>query len=556
MIKKILTAILLLIVVNFISSKVYHRFDLTQDKRYTLSEATFNIFEGVEKPILIEVLLEGNFPAEFKRLQNETRQLLEEFSAKNSNVKYQFINPVEEENSAEDVRHQLAQLGITPAQVSVQDGATFTQEILYPWAIISYEERMVKVPLLKNQLGATSEERVVSSIQNLEYAFAEGLKKVIYPKKYKVAVLKGNGQLDDRYIADFFGTLIDYYYIAPFTLDSVETNALKTLSDLNNYDLIVSAQPTQAFSEKEKYVLDQYTMNGGKSLWLIDNVDVTLDSLYASGKTFAFTRDLNLTDFFFRYGVRVNPVLVNDLYSSPLVLASGTESSSQYQRYPWFYTPLSVGNSNHPIIDNIEAVKFDFANQIDTLENDVKKTILLSSSPVTRLIGTPVEITLDEINFYLETVNKGPDPLKFSAGEVPLAVLLEGNFTSAFKNRVKPLRFNDHLDQSKETKMVVIGDGDVIKNQMEGNRPLELGFDKWTNNLYGNKEFLLNTVNYLLDDTGLINIRSKEVSIAFLDTQKVIEQRSKWQVLNLLLPLGILLLFGFLFRYFQKRKYT
>lgn len=556
MIKKILTTILLLVVANFISSKIYHRFDLTQDKRYTLSEATFNVFEGVEKPILIEVLLEGNFPAEFKRLQSETRQLLEEFSAKNSNIKYQFINPVGEESSAEDVRYQLAQLGITPAQVTVQDGGTFTQELVYPWAIISYDEKMVKVPLLKNQLGATSEERVISSIQNLEYAFAEGLKKIIYPKKYKVAVLKGNGQLDDRYIADFFGTLIDYYYIAPFTLDSVEANATKTLSELKKYDLIVSVQPTETFTEKEKYVLDQYSMNGGKSLWLIDQVDVTLDSLYASGRTFAFTRELNLTDFFFRYGVRVNPILVNDLYSAPLVLASGTESSSQYERYPWFYTPLSSGNNNHPIIDNIEAVKFNFANQIDTLENDVKKTILLSSSPVTRLIGTPAEITLDEINFYLETVNKGPDPQKFSAGEVPLAVLLEGNFTSAFKNRVKPLKISNPLDESKETKMIVIGDGDVIKNQMEGNRPLELGFDKWTNNLYGNKEFLLNAVNYLLDDTGLINIRSKEISIAFLDTQKVIEQRSKWQVLNLLLPLGILVLFGMLFRYFQKRKYA
>lgn len=552
----LLRIVIILIVVNILSSYYYKRFDLTQDKRYTLSEAALQTIEGLDQPLLVEVLLEGNFPAEFKRLQHETRQLLEEFASQNRNIKYQFINPTEDAEHAEEVQWQLAELGILPAQVTVQDGSAMRQELIYPWAVISFQERMVKVPLLKNQLGSTPEERITNSIQNLEYAFADGFNKIIHPKKRKVAVLKGNGQVPDRFIADFISTLKEYYYIGAFTLDSVANNPIKTLNQLNEYDLLISAGPTETFTDSEKYVLDQYTMKGGKSLWLIDQVDITRDSLMAHGKTFAFGRDLNLTDMFFRYGVRINPILVNDPYSAPMVLAIGSGSDTQYQQYPWFYSPLTVSNNRHPIVHNIEAVKFDFASQIDTLENDVKKTILLSTSPITRLIGTPTAIQLDEIDHYLQIINQGPDPSQFSAGEVPLAVLLEGNFTSAFRNRVKPFKWSEHSDQSAETMMIVISDSDVIKNQMDGNRPMELGYDKWTNMRYGNKEFLLNAVNYLLDDSGLINIRSKVVTLPFLDTPKVIQQRNQWQITNLLLPLVILALIGLIFYYFRKRSYT
>jgi ABC-2 type transport system permease protein len=555
-IKRIFYLLLLIAGINIVSSVVFKRFDLTEDRRYTLSEATLETFEDVKTPIVIEVLLEGDFPAEFRRLQSETRQILEEFAARNRNVKYMFVNPTEGADNPDEVRAQLAQIGITPAQVSVQQSGRITRELVYPWAIISFEERMVKVPLLKNQLGATTEERVLSSVQNLEYAFADAFNKVITPKKRKVAVLKGNGQLEDRYIADFFSTLRDYYFIAPYTLDSVAIDPVRSLEQLSTFDLIVSAKPTERFTDAEKYVLDQYTMRGGKSLWLVDQAQVSMDSLFERGSTFAFNRDLNLTDFFFRYGVRINPALVNDVYHAPIVLATGTEADSQYNQYPWFYSPLSSSSSGHPIVNNIEAVKFDFANAIDTLENDIQKTVLLSSSPITRTLGTPVEIRLDEIEFNLEVVNNGPDMQQFSAGEIPLAVLLEGSFSSVYRNRIKPFALDKHLDEGVESKMVVISDGDVIKNQMQGNRPIELGFDKWTNTRYGNKEFLLNTVNYLLDDTGLINIRSKEISIAFLDPQKVIAEKTKWQVFNLLLPLGILGVFGFVFTYFRKKKYS
>ncbi len=557
-IKKNIVSIALLVggllLLNILGNYFYKRFDLTQDKRFTLSAEAKEIVDYVDSPIIVDVFLKGNFPPEFRRLQSETEQLLEEFSAYNSNIKFDFINPTEKGNEA--FQSQFEKFGLTPAQVSVTESGKQSTELVYPWALAHHDGKTVKIPLLKNQLGATSEERVNSSLQNLQYAFADGFKKLATQKSKKIAVLKGNGEYDDRYIADFFATLREYYFIAPFTLDSVATNPEKTLDALNGFDLIVAAQPTEPFSDAEKYVLDQFFMNGGKSLWLMDATQMQMDTI--SGNMFAFGKDLNLNDFFFKYGIRINPNLVKDVYSAPIVLASGDEREAQYNRYPWFFSPLSSSANNHPIVSNIEAVKFDYASAIDTLPNNIKKTVLLSTSPISKIVGLPFPIDFDvEIPKNLQVVNEGPNPNEYNAGEIPLAVLLEGKFTSVFKNRVKPLKLNvKNIDDGKPSKMVVISDGDIIKNQLQGNRPLELGFDKMTNQFYGNKEFLLNTVNYLLDDSGLINIRTRQIAVPFLDPQKTVEQRSKWQTLNLLLPLGLLALFGIAFNFYRKRRYT
>tara|TARA_R110000823_G_scaffold315579_1_gene448239 strand:+ start:13021 stop:14712 length:1692 start_codon:yes stop_codon:yes gene_type:complete len=544
-----------LILLNVLGNYFYKRFDLTQDKRFTLSEEAKEIVDYVDSPIIVDVFLKGNFPPEFRRLQSETEQLLEEFSAYNSNIKFEFVNPTEKGNEA--FQSQFEKFGLTPAQVSVTESGKQSTELVYPWALAHHNGKSVKIPLLKNQLGATSEERVNSSLQNLQYAFADGFKKLATDKSRKIAVLKGNGEYDDRYIADFFATLRDYYFIAPFTLDSVASNPEKTFKALEDFDLIVAAQPTEAFSDAEKYVLDQYIMNGGKSLWLLDATQMQMDTI--SGNMFAFGKDLNLNDFFFKYGIRINPNLVKDVYSAPIVLASGDEREAQYNRYPWFFSPLSSSANNHPIVSNIEAVKFDYASAIDTLPNNIEKTVLLSTSPISKIVGLPFPIDFDvEIPKNLQVVNEGPNPNEYNAGEVPLAVLLEGSFTSAYKNRVKPIKLNgvENKDDGKPSKMLVISDGDIIKNQLQGSRPLELGFDKMTNQFYGNKEFLLNTVNYLLDDSGLINIRTRQIAVPFLDPQKTVEQRTKWQVLNLLLPLGLLTLFGIGFVVSRKRRYT
>ncbi len=559
-IKKNIGSLLILIggllLLNFIGNIFYKRFDLTQDKRFTLSAEAKEIVDHVDSPIVIDVFLKGEFPPEFRRLQSETEQLLDEFASYNSNIKFDFVNPLEKDS--ERFQQQFEKYGLIPAQVSVVESGKQSTELVYPWALAHHNGKTVKIPLLKTQLGATSEERVNSSLQNLQYAFADGFKKLATEKSKKVAVLKGNDEYDDRYIADFFSTLREYYFIAPFTLDSVASRPSETLKALDDFDLIVVAQPTKPFSDEEKYVLDQYIMNGGKSVWLMDATQIQVDPI--SERPFVFGKDLNLTDFFFNYGIRINPNLVKDVYSAPILLASGEERESQYNKYPWFLSPLSSSNNNHPIVSNIEAVKFDYASSLDTLPNNIKKTVLLSTSPITKIVGLPFEIDFDtEIPRNLQVVNEGPDPNEFNAGEIPLAVLLEGDFVSVYKNRVKPIKLQGglkNIDNGKPSKMVVISDGDVIKNQMQGNRPLELGFDKGTNSFYGNKEFLLNTVNYLLDDSGLINIRTRQIAVPFLDIQKMNEQRTKWQILNLLLPLGLLSLFGFAFTLYRKRKYT
>ncbi|GAB5400329.1 MAG: gliding motility-associated ABC transporter substrate-binding protein GldG [Aureisphaera sp.] len=540
--------------INWISSKAYKRFDLTQDKRYTLSDEAKNTIDGIDSPITVELFLDGKLPPEFKRLQIETRQLLEEFSAFNPNIRYQFVNPLDEDIDRNAIQQVMIQFGIKGANVQIQENGKTTNEVVYPWALATFNEKTVPIPLLKNQLGASSEDRINGSIQNLEYAFADGFSKLTLPKRRKVAVLKGNQELPDRYLADFITTLRDYYYIGQFTLDSVATSPQRTLESLSEYDLIIAAQPQRPFSETEKYVLDQYTMNGGASLWMVDATYQQLDTV--SGSTFAVPMDLGLNDFFFRYGVRVNSNLVKDVYAAPITLASGDGTESQYQPYPWLYHPLSASANNHPITTNIEAVKFEYASSIDTLPNSIEKTILLSSSPISKIVGLPAEINIDkEIPKNLKIVNEGPDPQEFSAGEIPLAVLLEGEFTSVYANRVKPFSLQNPKENGVSAKMVVISDGDVIRNQMDRGRPLELGFDKWTNSYYGNKEFLLNTVNYLLDDSGLINIRTKQIAIPFLDPQKTAQERTFWQMMNLLLPLGLLGIFGIFFQWYRRKKY-
>ena len=547
--KGLFIVILGLLLINIIGSKVHSRFDLTEDNRYTLSPAAKNIIDKIESPIIIDVFLKGTFPPEFRRLQNETRQFLEEMAAYNSNVKFNFIDPLAEGDDANAVAQEFYELGMTPARISVMENGKASESIIFPWAIANFNNKTVKIPLLKNKLGTTDEERVNNSVQQLEYSFADAIGQLVLIKKKKIAIMRGNGELGDAYIADFIKTIRQYYFVAPFTLDSVANYPEKTLADLKEFDLIIEAKPTQAYSEKEKLVLDQYLMNGGKSLWLVEQTAMESDSLFnPSGSAFALPRDLNLNDFFFSYGLRINPALVNDIYSAPIVLASGNGNDTQFSPYPWFYSPLTTSPNAHPIINNIEAVKFEWANPIDILGNDIKKTVLLSSSPQSKIEGAPREISLN-------LLNTRPDLSTYTAGELPMAVLLEGEFKSVYKNRVKPFDLKDAIDDGKSTKMIVISDGDVIKNQLQKGQPLELGFDRFTGNTYGNKEFLLNAVNYLLDDSGLIDIRSKDINIAFLDSEKTSQEREKWQVLNLVIPLVLMGIGAFIFTYFRKRRY-
>lgn len=543
---------LAIIVINLISNFFFKRFDLTQDKRYTLSETTLNIIESVDSPLYIEVYLEGNFPPEFKRLQNETKQLLEEFTAYNSNIIFNFKNPIEKEETRVEKMKEFYAKGMQPLSITVEDKGKQSQEVVFPWAQATYGDKFTKVALLKNLMGASTEQKVISSVQHLEFGFAEAINKISKEKQKKIAVIKGNGEVLEPFMADFLRTVKESYYIGPFTLDSVAKQPTQTLEALKKYDLAVIAKPTEAFTEEEKQVLDQFIMNGGKTLWLVDVVSADMDSLYnETGTILAAQRELNLTDMFFKYGIRINPLLVKDEYATPIKLASGNQGSeTQMQEYTWKFAPFIYPTSTNPIVKNMEGIKFEFASPIEILKNDIKKTVLLSSSEYSKTVGTPSPISLDMV-----TEETTPEEYE-GKGLLPVAVLMEGKFKSAYQNRVLPFKDNSFQATGKENKMIVISDGDVIKNQLDKGVPLELGFDKWTNQLYGNKEFLMNCVNYLLDDNGLINIRSKDVDLPLLNKEEVYKNYTTAQMVTVGLPIVILAIFGFLFTFLRKRKYS
>jgi gliding-associated putative ABC transporter substrate-binding component GldG len=531
-----------LIIVNFINQSFFKRFDLTSDKRYTLSETTDLILSKIDKPLFITVYLEGDFPSEFKRLQVETRQYLEELSAENPNIKIRFENP-------DDQRESLIKKGMMPSQLTVEEDGKLSEAIIFPWAAINFGKKSTIVSLLPTGIVASQEEQLQKAIENLEYSFSNAINSIIQTKNKRIAIIIGNGELQDIYQYSFLSEVSKKYKLAKFTLDSVATNPQQTLKDITTFDLAIIAKPTQKFSEEEKLTLDQFITNGGKTLWMLDNVQADQDSLFTSGKLLAYPRDLNLTDLLFSYGIRINTTLIKDLYAAKIALATGkVGDQTQFQNLDWFFHPLVGGNPNNPITKNIAPIRLQFANQIDTLKNNLKKTPLLMSSPLTQKVGTPAIIEL-------QSIAEEPQEKEYASGNQLFAVLLEGTFKSGYKNRIKPYETSLFKENSIDNKMIVIADGDIGKNQILKGQPTDLARDKWTNEQFGNKDFLLNAVDYLLDDTGLMALRNKTLKINMLDKQKTFKERTFWQFLNIGIPFILLFVFGFIFNYLRKRKY-
>jgi gliding-associated putative ABC transporter substrate-binding component GldG len=552
-IKTLWITIFILVALNVLGTLFFYRFDLTKDKRYTLSETSLQIVKQIENPLSVKIYMQGDLPADFRRLQQETKQLLEEFQAYNSNIVFEFVNPMENEEESMDLIKSLYQKGLTPINITVDDKGKQSQAMVFPWAIAVYNNKEINIPLLKNRMGASTTEKVVGSIQHLEYSIADAINKITKDKQKKVAYIKGNGEMNEIHVAKMLQQIKESYYIGPFTLDSVAKDPVGTLNALKKYDLAIIAKPTEAFSDEEKQVLDQFIINGGKSLWLIDQVAADMDSLYNSaGATLAYPRDLSLNDMFFKYGFRINPDLIKDEQGSPIKLATGEQgSATQYQDFIWKFAPLVSAESKHPIVKNLGGIKFDFASPIDTLKNGIKKTVLLQSSPYSKKIGAPVEVNLG-------IVSEQTSPKDYvNKGNLVLSVLLEGRFHSAFENRVLAFKENSFSAIGKQTKMIVVSDGDLAKNQLDKNSmPVELGYDQRSGNLYDNKDFIMNCINYLLDDTGLINIRSKDLDLPLLDKEKVYENYTQAQFITIGLPILILLVFGLVFTYIRKRQYS
>ena len=530
-----------------VSQLLYKRFDLTVDKRYTLSPTTQQLLAQIKGPIDIKVLLKGNIPAEYKRLQTETLQLLEEYKAANKNIHFDFVNPLE----GKDVDSQLQALsaeGFTPLMITSTIQGKTSEEYILPWAIITRGDKQERVPLLRNKLGASSQEKIEFSVQNLEYAFSDALYKLLLEKLKNIAIIRSNGTLSDIQIANFLRLVQNYYHLAPFVLDSVATAPEKTLKQLSTFQLCIIAKPTEPFTDEQKQVLDQYIMNGGRVLWLLDPVAASMDELFRQqGRTMAMPQDLNLTDMLFKYGVRLNYDLINDWYFTQIVVAQGSGSQTQYTPIPWVYSPMILSANNHMINKNLDGIRLQFVSSIDTLSNGIKKSILLSSSPLSKQEGTPKELILD----FPEKTTEG-----YEKGNFPVAVLLEGSFTSAFKNRVKPIAQLQSKEQSEPNKMIVISDGDIIRNDIQQGEPLELGYDKWTNQYFDNKAFLQNCVNYLLDDTAFLSLRNKKVSLAFLDKKTLEKDITCWKLIAFVVPLLSLAILGLGIRFWYKKRFS
>ncbi len=544
--KKVKNSLLLLIsllVVNLCTQSFYKRIDLTADQHFTLSEASKKIISKVNETLFITVYLDGEFPSEFKRLQLETRQHLEELAAENARIKIKFESPDQQLDA-------LINRGMIPSKLTVEEAGKLSEAIIFPWAEISYQKKSTIVSLLSTTILSSQEEQLQNAIENLEYRFSNAINLITKTSQKRIAVITGNGELQDLYLYSFLSEVAKKYRLAKFTLDSVSENPQQTLKDLNSLDLAIIAKPTEKFTAKEKFTLDQFIANGGKTLWMIDNVHADLDSLMANGKMLAYPRDLNLTDLLFTYGVRINTTLIKDLYAAKIPLATGNIGNQpQFQNLEWLYHPLVRGNKNHAITKNISPVRLQFASPIDTLKNNIRKTPLLVSSLLTQKIGTPNFIELTSIaDKILET--------DYQSGNQLFAVLLEGNFNSAYKNRVKPFQTNLYKEQATNNKMIVIADGDIGKNQILKEQPFDLNKDKWTGQQFGNKDFLLNAVDYLLDDTGIIHLRNKTLQIKLLDKQKALKERLFWQFLNVILPLIILFVFGIVFNFLRNKKYA
>lgn len=543
----------IIILLNIIGSFVFHRFDLTSEKRYSLSPATKALLKNLDDIVYIKVYLEGDFPAGFKRLQNETREMLDEFRvyANDNNLQYEFIDPSADPDRKKttDIYKQLAEQGLKPTTIHVKEKSGSSQKIIFPGAIFTYKNRSLPLQLLKSQAGAPPEQMLNISVQGLEYEISNTIRKLSTVIKPRVGFLQGHGELEENDVMDISKSLSEYYTVEEVRIDG-KLNALAGLRAL------VIAKPDSAFSENDKFIIDQFVMKGGRVLWLVENVHASMDSLQR-GLTVGLPIATNLDDQLFKYGARINTNLVQDLQAAAIPIVTGyVGNQPQQSLFPWYYFPLAVADSKHPIVNNLNAVKFEFANTIDTVGNkNVKKTILLHTSKYTKVLNAPVRISLS-------IVQHEPKTEQYNKPFQPLAVLLEGKFESVFKNRLPQEMVNNKdigfTEVSGENKMIVISDGDVIRNDIQkttGNI-FPLGVDRYTRTEYGNKNFILNCMNYLCDESGLISVRSRNVELRMLDRARIESEGTKWKMFNIAAPIILLLGFGMIQYFVRKKKYT
>ncbi len=555
---RLIISYLLIIIVAYLLSVKFLRFDLTSEGRYTLSSYTKNILKNLKDKVYVKVYLTGTgLPMTLKNYERNIKEELDEFKVyAGENLDYEFIDPAESKDK--EVRFglykSLTDKGLLPIETSeVSDDGKTSTKMVFPGALISYKGKEIAVNLLKNAAGSApeSEENVNNSVQSLEYELTNAIQKLSRNKKPEIAFIEGHGELNEYQVMDISTVLSEYY--------TVKTGKIGGMPGiLDEFKAIIIAKPMKKFSEQDKFVIDQYIMKGGNVLWFLDGTDTNLDSLFITSSTIALPQDNNLDDMLFQYGFRVNKDLLLDKFSSAIgITTEGPDGKPYIKTFPWYYFPVIVSDNNHVISKYLNYIKTEFVSTIDTVgyNKNVKRTVLLRSSPNTKKDPIPAKISLEQVN-HMPTDNE------MHGGRKNLSVLAEGKFTSVFKNRPIEKYFPnissaDVLTESKPAKIIVVSDGDIIRNEVSHDgKPYPIGFDRFTRHIFqGNKEFILNAVNYLCDDAGLMTIRSRELKMRLLNHNKVVENRFVIQLINVVLPVLLVFIFGFVVFFVRKKKY-
>ena len=518
--------------------------DFTEDKRYTLSEETMNQIQKIKNPLKIDVFLSGNMPSKYLKFRNELDFILNRIKFYNKNISLNYINPLEFEKT-DDTVNEMIQFGLPPEIVRENKNGNIKQSLIFPWLVINYGEKSEKILLLQKQLGDKEDEKIFRSLEQLEYKILDGLHKVILKEKKNIAILTSHETTNNIKIADLLQNLKPYYNLGSFDLKNKDVTPKKTLENLKKFDLLVISNPKNSFSQKEKYIIDQFSLSGGKLLWMINGVTINRDSLFNNyGRAYSVGKELNLDDYFFNLGIRIQKKLVKDLYCAPIVLANGQENDTQYIPYPWPYNPLSEPE-NFVIGKDLGPVLFQFASPIDTLENQLTKTLLIKSSNFTKTSTTPSVIELTEAINEIK-------PNEFKNISKDFGYLIEGRQKSLFTNRIKPFNLKNEINYGL-VKLIIFSDGNIAENQIDKGFPLSLGYDKWTNNYYSNKDLIINSIHYLVNNEERLLLRDKNLKVNTIDKIKIKKYGSFWKWFMLIIPLLIGLISGFVIQFLRFR---
>ncbi|MBK6628340.1 MAG: gliding motility-associated ABC transporter substrate-binding protein GldG [Flavobacteriales bacterium] len=552
--------LLLLFIVGFVRLRA----DLTSEERYTLKDTTRELIAGLDDRVYVKVYLAGDLPADLRRLSEATRELLDEMRVHGPDkLDHSFIDPSADPDAKvrQEVYATLEKQGLQYSSIRIREKDGHSEKIVFPGALVTYKGRTVAVQLLKTQLRTPDADMVNRSINNLEFELGSAIRQLTRKERPRIAFLEGHGELEPIQVRDVATLLGEHYDVSRLRIDG----QLGSLSDrlegaryrTNRWDLLIVAKPDSAFPEKDLYILDQYVMNGGKVLWLLDAMNANLDSLRSNQYSMATAMELGVDQLLFAYGVRINNDLLLDRSCAPIeIFTTPYGNQRKLERFPWYFEPVLIPQEGHPIVNNIDPVHTRFVSSMDTIGTDsIRKTILLTTSPYNRVLRNPVRVALNIVELQLGLDKKGTP--------APVAVLLEGPFTSAFAGRLTE-RFLTEGDpqyraKGRPTSQLVISDGDVIENRVDPAKGMYymLGYDRYANaKIYGNRELLVNAVNYLLDDQSLISLRSRAITLRQLDPVRSVGERTFWQVVNLVVPSLVVILAGLLFHLLRKRRYT